>query len=84
MYLAFGDCQSRLLGASNRQGGFIGVQKDSVVDVAIELLDINGNRSKVLFQLVGRQEAAGLDIPEGAEVLTCDREYNLRNGNYSL
>ena len=51
VYLAFGDCQSRLLGASNRQGGFIGVQKDSVVDVAIELLDINGNRSKVLFQL---------------------------------
>ena len=84
VYLAFGDYQSRLLGASNRQGGFIGVQKDSVVDVAIELLDINGNRSKVLFQLVGRQEAAGLDIPEGAEVLACDRECNLRNGNYSL
>lgn len=84
VYLAFGEFQSGLLGVSNRQGGFVEVQKDSVVDVAVELRDINGNRSRVLFQLAGKRAGTELKIPEGARVLTGEHEEVLQEGRYSL
>lgn len=84
VYLAFGDCQTQLLGVNNRQGGFVEVHKDSVVDVSVELRDANGNRSRVSLQLVGKQTGAGLKMPEGAKVLTSERGGVLQEGKYSL
>lgn len=84
VYLAFGNCQTRLPGVNNRQGGFVEVQKDSVVDVSVELRDANGNRSRVSLQLIGKQAGAGLKMPEGAKVLTSERGEVLQAGKYSL
>lgn len=84
VYLAFGDCQTRLPGVNNRRGGFIEVRKDSVVDVAVELRDANGNCSRVSLQLVGKQAGAGVKIPGEAKVLAGEREEVLQAGKYAL
>lgn len=84
VYLSFGECQAQLLGVTNRQGGFVEVQKDSVVDISIELRDINGNCSRVLFQLAGKQAGVKSEFPVGAKVLACGQEYVLQEGKYSL
>ncbi len=84
VYLAFGDCQTRLLGVNNCRGGFVEVQKDSVVDVSVELRDVNGNRSRVSFLLAGKQAGVGLKMPERAQVLTSERGNVLQEGKYSL
>lgn len=84
VYMAFGDCQTQLLGVNNRRGGFIEVQKDSVVDVSVELRDVNGNCSRVSLQLAGKQAGAGMKIPERAKVLTSEQGCVLQEGKYSL
>ena len=60
VYRCFGNYQHRFLGIRNRNGGYIEVEKDSLVKVNIVLEDKNMNRSEVSLLLKGveaRQEA---------------------------
>lgn len=59
VYLTFGNYQEQLLPVRNQDRGLITVEKDSVVDVVIDLADINGNHSKIMFQLFGKSPMRG-------------------------
>jgi len=84
VYMTCGNYQDRLLSVTNRDKGFIPVEKDSVVDVAVDLRDMNGNRSRIAFQLSGKAAAPGLVLKAGERLLENDRDNRLQKGIYTL
>ncbi|MBS7197221.1 MAG: M23 family metallopeptidase [Bacteroidales bacterium] len=84
VYLTFGNYQEQLLSVSNQNGGFIPVEKDSVVDVTVDLSDINGNRSRIVFQLWGKSPLRKLVLADGEKLLTNHQNDSLRKGKYTL
>ena len=84
VYLTFGNYQEQLLSVSNQNGGFIPVEKDSVVDVTVDLSDINGNRSRIVFQLWGKSPSRELVLADGEKLLTNHQNDSLRKGKYTL
>lgn len=84
VYLTFGNYQEQLLSVSNQNGGFISVEKDSVVDVTVDLSDINGNRSRIVFQLWGKSPLRELVLADGEKLLTNHQNDSLRKGKYTL
>lgn len=84
VYLTFGNYQGQLLPVRNQNGGFIPVEKDSVVDVAVDLSDINGNRSKIMFQLWGKSPSRELALADGEKLLMNHQNDSLKKGKYTL
>lgn len=84
VYLTFGNYQEQLLPVRNQDRGLITVEKDSVVDVVIDLADINGNHSKIMFQLFGKSPMRDLELADGERLLRNDRNDSLQGGKYSL
>ena len=84
VYLTFGNYQEQLLSVSNQNGGFIPVEKDSVVDVTVDLSDINGNRSRIMFQLWGKSPSRELVLADGEKLLTNRQNDSLKKGKYTL
>ena len=84
VYLTFGNYQEQLLSVSNQNGGFIPVEKDIVVDVTVDLSDINGNRSRIVFQLWGKSPLRKLVLADGEKLLTNHQNDSLRKGKYTL
>ena len=84
VYLTFGNYQEQLLSVSNQNGGFIPVEKDSVVDVTVDLSDINGNRSRIVFQLWGKSPLRELVLADGEKLLTNRQNDSLKKGKYTL
>ena len=84
VYLTFGNYQEQLLSVSNQNGGFIPVEKDSVVDVTVDLSDINGNRSRIMFQLWGKSPSRELVLADGEKLLTNHQNDSLKKGKYTL
>lgn len=84
VYLTFGNYQEQLLSVSNQNGGFIPVEKDSVVDVTVDLSDINGNRSRVMFQLWGKSPSQELVLADGEKLLMNHQNDSLKKGKYTL
>lgn len=84
VYLTFGNYQEQLLSVSNQNGGFIPVEKDSVVDVTVDLSDINGNRSRIVFQLWGKSPLRELVLADGGKLLTNRQNDSLKKGKYTL
>lgn len=74
VYLTFGNYQEQLLPVRNQDRGLITVEKDSVVDVVIDLADINGNHSKIMFQLFGKSPMRDLELADGERLLRNDPE----------
>ncbi len=84
VYLTFGNYQDQLLSVSKRDQGYLWVEKDSVVDVQIDLADKNGNRSKINFQLWGKSPEREVSLSAGERWVmntACD---SLQAGSYSL
>ena len=84
VYLTFGNYQEQLLSVSNQNGGFIPVEKDSVVDVTVDLSDINGNRSRIMFQLWGKSPSRELVLADGEKLLMNHQNDSLKKGKYTL
>ena len=84
VYLTFGNYQEQLLSVSNQNGGFIPVEKDSVVDVTVDLSDINGNRSRIMFQLWGKSPSRELVLADGEKLLMNHQNDSLKKGIYTL
>ena len=84
VYLTFGNYQEQLLSVSNQNGGFIPVEKDSVVDVTVDLSDINGNRSRIMFQLWGKSPSRELVLADGEKLLMNHQNDSLKKGKYIL
>ena len=84
VYLTFGNYQEQLLSVRNRDGGFIQVEKDSVVDVVVDLSDMNGNRSKIMFQLWGKSPSREWVLAEGEKLLMSHQSDSLKKGKYTL
>ncbi|WP_455511334.1 M23 family metallopeptidase [Butyricimonas paravirosa] len=84
VYLTFGNYQGQLLSVCNQNGGFIPVEKDSVVDVAVDLSDINGNRSRIMFQLWGKSPSRELVLADGEKLLMNHQNDSLKKGKYTL
>ena len=84
VYTTCGNYQDRLLSVNNRDKGFVLVEKDSMVDVAVDLRDINGNRSRIKFQLLGKAASPELVLKAGEQLLKNDRENHLQKGIYAL
>ena len=84
VYLTFGNYQEQLLSVRNRDGGFIQVEKDSVVDVVVDLSDMNGNRSKIMFQLWGKSPSREWVLAEGEKLLMNHQSDSLKKGKYTL
>ena len=84
VYLTFGNYQEQLLSVRNRDGGFIRVEKDSVVDVVVDLSDMNGNRSKIMFQLWGKSPSREWVLAEGERLLMNYQSDSLKKGKYTL
>ena len=84
VYLTFGNYQEQLLSVSNQNGGFIPVEKDSVVDVTVDLSDINGNRSRIMFQLWGKSPLRELVLADGEKLLMNHQNDSLKKGKYTL
>lgn len=84
VYMTCGNYQGRLLAVSNRDKGFVLVEKDSVVNIAIDLHDINGNRSRITFQLAGKAASPDPELKAGEQLLENDRDNHLQKGIYSL
>lgn len=84
VYLTFGNYQEQLLSVCNRDGGFIQVEKDSVVDVVVDLSDMNGNRSKIMFQLWGKSPSREWVLAEGEKLLMNHQSDSLKKGKYTL
>ena len=84
VYLTFGNYQDQLLSVRNQDRGFISVEKDSVVDVAVNLSDINGNCSRIMFQLWGKTPSRDLVLADGEKLLMNHRSDSLKKGKYAL
>ena len=84
VYLTFGNYQEQLLSVRNQNGGFIPVEKDSVVDVTVDLSDINGNRSRIMFQLWGKSPSRELVLADGEKLLMNHQNDSLKKGKYTL
>lgn len=84
VYLTFGSYQEQLLSVRNQNGGFIPVEKDSVVDVAVDLSDINGNRSRIMFRLWGKSPLRELVLADGEKLLMNHQNDSLKKGKYTL
>ncbi|MFR1240170.1 MAG: hypothetical protein ACLSDJ_03195, partial [Butyricimonas faecihominis] len=84
VYLTFGNYQEQLLSVRNQNGGFIPVEKDSVVDVTVDLSDINGNRSSIMFQLWGKSPSRELVLADGEKLLMNHQNDSLKQGIYTL
>ena len=84
VYLTFGNYQEQLLSVCNQDRGFILVEKDSVVDVVVDLSDINGNRSKIMFQLWGKFPSLEWGLAEGEKLLMNHQSDSLKKGKYTL
>ena len=84
VYLTFGNYQEQLLSVRNQNGGFIPVEKDSVVDVTVDLSDINGNRSRIMFQLCGKSPSRELVLADGEKLLMNHQNDSLKKGKYTL
>ena len=84
VYLTFGNYQEQLLSVSNQNGGFIPVEKDSVVDGTVDLSDINGNRSRIMFQLWGKSPSRELVLADGEKLLMNHQNDSLKKGKYTL
>ena len=84
VYLTFGNYQEQLLSVRNQNGGFIPVEKDSVVDVTVDLSDINGNRSSIMFQLWGKSPSRELVLADGEKLLMNHQNDSLKKGKYTL
>ena len=84
VYTTCGNYQDRLLSVNNRDKGFVLVEKDSMVDVAVDLRDINGNRSRIKFQLLGKAASPELVLKACEQLLKNDRENHLQKGIYAL
>lgn len=75
VYRCFGNYQDRFLSIRNRNKGCIEIIKDSLTQVAIDLSDINGNRSSVLLELKGG-EAKSVSMDDN-NILRYDRPHTL-------
>ena len=84
VYLTFGNYQEQLLSVRNQNGGFIPVEKDSVVDVTVDLSDINGNRSSIMFQLWGKSPSRELVLTDEEKLLMNHQNDSLKQGIYTL
>ena len=84
VYLTFGNYQGQLLPVRNQNGGFVSVEKDSVVDVAVDLSDINGNCSRIMFQLWGKFPSLEWGLAEGEKLLMNHQSDSLKKGKYTL
>ena len=84
VYLTFGNYQGQLLPVRNQNGGFISVEKDSVVDVAVDLSDINGNCSRIMFQLWGKSPLRELVLADGEKLLMNHQNDSLKKEKYTL
>ena len=84
VYLTFGNYQGQLLPVRNQNGGFIPVEKDSVVDVAVDLSDINGNCSRIMFQLWGKSPLRELVLADGEKLLMNHQNDSLKKEKYTL
>ena len=84
VYLTFGNYQGQLLPVRNQNGGFIPVEKDSVVDVTVDLSDINGNRSRIMFQLWGKSPLRELVLADGEKLLMNHQNDSLKKEKYTL
>lgn len=84
VYTTFGHYQHLVFGVTNTNGGYISIDRDSVADVSIVLADINGNRSRVKFRIVGKAPAPALELPAGSSVLQHDEEHALPVECYTL
>ena len=84
VYLTFGNYQEQLLSVRNQNGGFIPVEKDSVVDVTVDLSDINGNRSSIMFQLWGKSPLRELVLTDEEKLLMNHQNDSLKQGIYTL
>ena len=84
VYLTFGNYQGQLLPVRNQNGGFISVEKDSVVDVAVDLSDINGNCSRIMFQLWGKSPLRELVLADGEKLLMNHQSDSLKKEKYTL
>ena len=73
VYRCFGNYQKYFLGIRNRNGGYIQVDKDSVVQVRVLLADINGNRSRVDLELKGGKNKVTIE----REILRYDQAHLL-------
>ena len=84
VYLTFGNYLGQLLPVRNQNGGFVSVEKDSVVDVAVDLSDINGNCSRIMFQLWGKSPLRELVLADGEKLLMNHQNDSLKKGKYTL
>ena len=84
VYLTFGNYLGQLLPVRNQNGGFVSVEKDSVVDVAVDLSDINGNCSRIMFQLWGKSPLRELVLADGEKLLMNHQSDSLKKEKYTL
>lgn len=84
VYLTFGNYLGQLLPVRNQNWGFVSVEKDSVVDVAVDLSDINGNCSRIMFQLWGKSPLRELVLADGEKLLMNHQSDSLKKEKYTL
>lgn len=84
VYTTFGNYRGELPGVfTSIDHGFITLYPDSTLQVRLELRDINGNVSKLFFELIGREKER--EIERTGKVVWSNREeHRVVCGNYVL